>query len=75
MIIHPNPNSGKFTVELIYVTNKTRLAIFDHNNVQVYESKVSALETELEPKLPKGDYTVKILENNSVIRSQKLTIQ
>jgi hypothetical protein len=75
MIIRPNPNTGNFTIELIYVTNKTKIEIFDQFDKLVFESPILALETELYPCLPIGNYEAKILENKAVISIQKLIIQ
>ena len=50
MIIRPNPNNGKFTVELIYVTNKTKMEIYDHTGKVVFETPISSLETRQMPR-------------------------
>jgi hypothetical protein len=75
MLIRPNPNNGNFVIELIYVTNKTKIEIYDQPGKLVFESELKSLETELYPCLPKGNYIIKILENSSVISIQKMIIQ
>lgn len=75
MIIRPNPNYGNFTIELIYVTNKTKIEIYNESGKLVFESPITALETELYPCLTKGNYEVKILENKTVVSFQKMAIQ
>ncbi len=74
MLICPNPNNGNLKIELIYVTNKTTIEIFDHTGKLIFGSKITSLETELNSGLSKGNYIAKILENNSVISIQNLII-
>jgi hypothetical protein len=75
MTLCPNPNNGIFTLELIYVTIKTTIEIYDQNEVSVFRARIIALETPVSTGLPVGTYNLKLLENNSVVGVQKLIIQ
>jgi hypothetical protein len=75
MTIHPNPNNGNFILELTYLTNTIKVQIFTLPGKLVFETKITALQTHLNTGLAPGNYTLKILENSSVLSIQKLVIR
>jgi len=66
--IYPNPNKGKFIIELTNKTTESTIEIYDLMGKKVW-SKVSS-ENKLEIDIsnqPKGIYLVKVVSENNVI--------
>jgi hypothetical protein len=64
--VYPNPNNGKFTIDLINFENKASISIYDLTGSMFFESKMDqTINNELNFSfLRKGIYFLKVTSNN-----------
>ena len=72
---YPNPTTGMLTVEIKDEVNKARLELYDAVGNIVYNQPVTGNTTTFSlPALANGIYHVRLWNNNSIIKHDKLVI-
>jgi Leucine-rich repeat (LRR) protein len=73
--VFPNPNSGKFNVELMGLSNSAELVIYNYLGSIIYKGKMDAEKIEIDlSKIQKGLYFLKTLNTQTPLL-QKILIQ
>lgn len=72
--VWPNPNSGKFTVEIKKTINGI-IEIFDIAGKKLFQSEIKSSQHEINHNLSKGTYFYKIIDNDDMVSNGKLLIQ
>ncbi len=73
ILLYPNPSDGVFQLKINRALNQPTALVYDANGKLVQESKIISNQIELN-HLPNGNYTVTILENNTQIHTQQLSL-
>lgn len=71
--IYPNPNSGEFRILYPFKTNDLITVISSTGQI-IEQKEVNSITTEINYKLPRGLYTIKILSENQIV-CKKLIVQ
>lgn len=69
--IYPNPNSGKFIIELPFNTGKVQL--INAIGQIVYSQPIDKNSVKIDTSIPSGIYTIQIIQNETII-TEKIEI-
>ena len=65
---------GTLSIRLNYVSETTRYAVYSVKDQKLLEKKLVTTEVRVNHKLPEGTYFVKVMENNIISCTQKITV-
>jgi hypothetical protein len=71
LTIYPNPNTGKFIIELPF--NSGKIQLINAIGQIVYTQTIDKNKVKIDTSIPSGIYTIQIIQNESII-SEKIEI-